>query len=89
MNRPFLAAATLVTLMLNGSMALATPVSHTTGCTAEQQICSISLAMMTAPPARPADLADRFAQAQAQSERMPAGERQNDAQILRASFQAD
>lgn len=68
MTRFALTLAALSTLTLNGSMASAsislnpmpvTPVSAS--CTPETP-CVISLRMLSAPPARPADLAARHAQ---------------------------
>jgi len=58
MRRTTLALAALLTLTLNGSMALASM----PGCTETDEVCSIPLRMMTAPPARPDDLALRFAE---------------------------
>ncbi|MCA0204437.1 hypothetical protein [Pararhodobacter sp.] len=57
MTRAALAFATLLTLSLNGSLAAASvPVACNT-----QGVCAISLRMLTPPPARPADLAQRAA----------------------------
>lgn len=58
MTRTALALAALLTLSLNGSMAWASM----PGCPATAGVCEISLRMMTAPPARPANLAQRYAQ---------------------------
>ncbi len=58
MTRAALALAALITLSLNGSMAVASM----PGCSAEN-VCAVSLRMMTPPPARPADLAQRHAMA--------------------------
>lgn len=51
MTRLALALATLLTLTLNGSLAAASM----PGCDAAS-VCTVSLRMMTPPPARPADL---------------------------------
>lgn len=58
MTRIVLALATLMTLSLNGSHALAS----VPGCSAN--VCTVSLAMMTPPPARPAGLLERHLAAQ-------------------------
>ena len=52
MTRIALALATLITLTLNGSLAWASM----PGCDGREGICTVSLRMLTAPPARPADL---------------------------------
>jgi len=52
---PRAALAAIATLLLNGSMAMATMPAPAT-CSAEQRVCEISLRMMTPPPPRPADL---------------------------------
>ena len=58
MARTALALATLLTLTLNGSMALASmPV-----CGQTPGVCALSLRMMTPPPPRPVDLALRHAE---------------------------
>lgn len=55
MTRIALALATLLTLTLNGSLALAS----IPGCDGSQGVCTVSLRMMTPPPARPANLLER------------------------------
>lgn len=58
MTRAALALATLLTLMLNGSLAsaAATPLACTT-----DGVCVISLRMLSPPPRRPENLAERVA----------------------------
>lgn len=58
MTRTALALATLLTLMLNGSLAsaAATPLACT-----HDGVCVISLRMLTPPPPRPANLIERVA----------------------------
>lgn len=55
MTRFALALAALMTLTLNGSLALAS----IPGCDGAPGVCTVSLSMMSAPPARPADLIER------------------------------
>lgn len=55
MTRFALALAALMTLTLNGSLAEAS----IPGCDGSQGVCTMSLRMMSAPPARPADLIER------------------------------
>ncbi|MCB1405927.1 MAG: hypothetical protein KDK01_06605 [Rhodobacteraceae bacterium] len=55
MPRIALALATAATLLLNGSVALAT-MPAPSRCTDREAVCVISLRMMVPPPARPADL---------------------------------
>ncbi len=61
MTRAVLAFATLITLTLNGSMAMATMPA----CGQTPGVCAVPLRMMTPPPPRPADLALRHAERRA------------------------
>lgn len=53
MTKAALALAALLTLSLNGSIAVAA--TPTTACNAEG-VCALSLRMLTPPPARPAEI---------------------------------
>jgi len=63
MPRTALALAATATLLLNGSMALASVPMPT--CSSRTEVCRISLALLAAPPARPADLLARWSAKQA------------------------
>lgn len=53
MTRTALALAALLTLSLNGSIAVAASTDTAPQCNA-QGVCAVSLRMLTPPPARPA-----------------------------------